>query len=460
MALRAILALAGPTMLLGGACEPGTEACDAGADDAWSALQASTAPHSRHASFLQRTAAQELARQESAEVHTIFTTDCHPHNMWQSELLFFSAQRVGQRGPVTQILSGCTPERKQHAEQRLASLGLPGQYKMHFVPEFNDRHSHVINKPYSVHAWFRSAGPEADIVAVVDPDFIFVKPLTATLEGAQEAPLGWDDGQQRPTKVQKGVVAAQRWAMTYLSDSAEPWKPNLNSHPANMTDAELFTWICSGSTTGKSGCTGASQKEVSYYHSTGVPYLAHKDDWDEWLVDSWKDITTRLHTVYTGYYVDMWSWMMANIHRGKRELVLTDLMLASPHAGQRNIPFEPWASVEELAADPCKDPMDQILGSPTRANFIHYCQPWPGAWNKYWFDQWHSDGLHVLERCDATAEDPHLSQLIQGSVNRTDRAQTFLQCVVRRMFAGALKRTCAGRPAALAVEAISANFTL
>lgn len=422
-----------------------------------SALQAKTARHVQTESQ----SAEDTLRVELDEVHVIFTTDCHPHNMWQSELLLFSAQRVGQRGPITQIASGCKPEGRRAVEARRAALGLPEDYDVHFVPEFNDRQSHVINKPYSVHAWFRKGGPKRDIVAVVDPDFLFLKPLTATMSGASEA-LGWDDGQPRPRKVQKGVVAAQRWAMTWLDESQEPWKPHLDEEklPKNMTRAELFTWICSGSTTGKSGCTGATQKEVSYYHSTGVPYLAHKDDWDEWLVDSWKDITTRLHTVYTGYYVDMWSWMMANIHRGKRELVLTDLMLASPHAGQRNIPFEPWASVEELAADPCKDPMDQILGSPTRANFIHYCQPWPGAWNKYWFDQWHSDGLHVLERCDATAEDPHLSQLIQGSVNRTDRAQTFLQCVVRRMFAGALKRTCAGRPAALAVEAISANFTL
>lgn len=57
----------------------------------------------------------------------------------------------------------------------------------------------------------------------------------------------------------------------------------------------MFTWICSGSKEGPSPCSNISKQEVGTYHGSGVPYLAHKDDWEEWLADSWKDCTARCH---------------------------------------------------------------------------------------------------------------------------------------------------------------------
>lgn len=39
--------------------------------------------------------------------------------------------------------------------------------------------------------WFREIGPERDVVSVIDPDFIFVRPLTTRLDGAKDtAALG------------------------------------------------------------------------------------------------------------------------------------------------------------------------------------------------------------------------------------------------------------------------------
>lgn len=114
--------------------------------------------------------------------------------------------------------------------------------------------------------------------------------------------------------------------------------------------------------------------------------MAHRADFDEWLLQSWVDITSRLHTVYHGYYIDMWSWMMAPLHSGRRQVAADNLVLRSPHAWVRSIgDIEDWSSVDRVtkSADPCKAPMDELLADPKMPSFIHYCQPGP-YWNKYW----------------------------------------------------------------------------
>mmetsp|Transcript_23713 Transcript_23713/g.68197 ORF Transcript_23713/g.68197 Transcript_23713/m.68197 type:complete len:453 (+) Transcript_23713:58-1416(+) len=400
----------------------------------------------------------ETLRVESDEVHVTFVVDCHPHNLWQSEMLFFSAQHVGQQGPITQIVSGCSPERQTYVEHRHKSLGLPGQFKVAFVPEFNTKSSHVINKVYGFEAWFRKVGPDRDVVAIIDPDFIFLRPLTAMLNDAKGV-YGWE-GTPMPQKVEKGVVAAQRWPMLWPTHNQQPWLPKIDKRPDNMTDFELMAWICSGSVTGDSGCARATREEASFYQSTGVPYLAHKADFDEWFLQSWVDITTRLVTVYKGYYIDMWSWIMTGLHHRKRQFAVVSLMLREPGVKYREFELEYWAPVDELKVSACTGPMSEVLGSASMPAFLHYCQPQNGMWNKYWFDWGHNEGPHVLERCNATADAKGFPQLLGGEVVAKDRRHEFIPCLVRRMFAASLKRTCAGFPAAQLVDAIAANFTL
>ena len=74
--------------------------------------------------------------EEEEEFHVIFSTDCSAYQHWQSLTCFYSAQRVGQRGTITRIASGCTPEE----ERAVAALHerLPGQFKVHFTPDFKE----------------------------------------------------------------------------------------------------------------------------------------------------------------------------------------------------------------------------------------------------------------------------------------------------------------------------------
>jgi hypothetical protein len=69
------------------------------------------------------------------DVLIIFSTDCTPYQDWQTLLLFHSAKAVHQKGTVTRIASGCSPE-KQHQLSTLYSQLYGSMYNAHFTPDF------------------------------------------------------------------------------------------------------------------------------------------------------------------------------------------------------------------------------------------------------------------------------------------------------------------------------------
>jgi len=395
---------------------------------------------------------------ESDRVHAVCVCDCNAHCEWQVELMFYSAQRVGQRGPITAILTECTPERRAEVARRHAHVGLPEHFRLHFFERnFNEPGTHVMNKPLGVAAWFREVGPERDVLAVIDPDFLFLKPLTATVEGASSA-LGWPEGPPAG-EVRKGVVVAQRWAeMRTQTASQQDFHiydipmPIKNQTLAKLTPAELRTWICTGTVTASSGCTHMTQEDHWLYHASGPPMLAHREDWDGWLVDSWRDITLRLRLVYKRYFLDMWSWMLANIHHRQRELLAHTYQYGGPSK------YEPWGAVAETVSklDPCEAPMEEVLANPRHATFLHFTW-YSNAWNKIWFQ---TKPPQVFERCDTIGTDQRFSGFLHEVVNKTNMTRAFTTCVARRFMAAALKRSCAGTPAAVLVDRITRGFTL
>jgi hypothetical protein len=68
------------------------------------------------------------------EVHIVFSTDCGEYQNWQTLLLFHSARRVGQKGRITRIASGCTDEKKE--QLKALYIKLYPEYGAHFTPDF------------------------------------------------------------------------------------------------------------------------------------------------------------------------------------------------------------------------------------------------------------------------------------------------------------------------------------
>ncbi|CAN0362813.1 unnamed protein product, partial [Hapterophycus canaliculatus] len=44
------------------------------------------------------------------DIHVVFSTDCSNYQGWQAVVLFHSAVLSGHKGPITQLISGCTED--------------------------------------------------------------------------------------------------------------------------------------------------------------------------------------------------------------------------------------------------------------------------------------------------------------------------------------------------------------
>ena len=70
------------------------------------------------------------------EVHVIFSTDCMPYQDWQTLVIFHSAMRVGQKGKITRIASGCEPVKQGILTNLYKTLYPDGRCSVHFTPDF------------------------------------------------------------------------------------------------------------------------------------------------------------------------------------------------------------------------------------------------------------------------------------------------------------------------------------
>ncbi|CAK0856847.1 unnamed protein product [Prorocentrum cordatum] len=209
------------------------------------------------------------------EIHVVCTVDCRPFNLWQSELLFYSALVAEQPGPITAIISGCSESLIASLQERHKLLAWPTRFTQHFVQTFNDARSMWLSKPFGFHQWYSKSGPERAIVALVDPDFIhgarwrlFLRPLTAELD-TRTAPRDWDG--PVPSRVQKGHVFAQRYGNVMPNLGSGLYELKFKGH--NMSEGDFLSWVCSGDKDGDTGCRGLTLYEMGTFHSSGVPYI-------------------------------------------------------------------------------------------------------------------------------------------------------------------------------------------
>jgi hypothetical protein len=177
------------------------------------------------------------------EIHVVFSTDCTFFQDWQTLVVFHSAGMVGQRGPITRIASGCKEDKQ--AELRALYKKLYPQYHVHFTPDFktdgkSKKKYDFYNKPFGVEHWLDNADPpvkDGVVIALIDPDFIFLRPLTVdVLTGANSIPFT-GKGDQLTENAQfmkefglvgKGKPAGQRYGL------GAPWATNNRNF--NRTD--------------------------------------------------------------------------------------------------------------------------------------------------------------------------------------------------------------------------------
>ena len=124
------------------------------------------------------------------DIHIVFSTDCSTFQDWQTLLLFHSASVVRQPGVITRVASGC-PENKKKELVELYNVLYPSSYRVHFTPDYKldaktKKKYDFYNKPFGVLHWLEHSVPplkSGTIIALIDPDFIFLRPLSPRMAG-------------------------------------------------------------------------------------------------------------------------------------------------------------------------------------------------------------------------------------------------------------------------------------
>lgn len=142
-------------------------------------------------------------------IHVIFSTDCSFYQDWQTLLIFHSALTVGQKGDITRIASGCVKE-KQKKLIKLYKKLYP-KYHIHFTPDFKkdkktEKEYDFYNKPYGIEHWLDNNIqniPDGVVVAIIDPDMIFLRPLTVNVR--EKGMLLLPGATEIPSVIEKGI---------------------------------------------------------------------------------------------------------------------------------------------------------------------------------------------------------------------------------------------------------------
>lgn len=122
-------------------------------------------------------------QEQQPAYHIVFSTSCDDQQNWESYLFFFHCRRVGQRGRVTRIASGCTDAQAADltafhrtviaplAATTSTTTGIPGaptvvhqEFFLHLTPGYDrvrlahDKYPYkYMNKPFGLQHWMEHA---------------------------------------------------------------------------------------------------------------------------------------------------------------------------------------------------------------------------------------------------------------------------------------------------------------
>lgn len=301
--------------------------------------------------------------EEDDNIHVIFSTDCQEYQDWQSLLLFHSAYVVGQRGRITRIASGCEPDKA--AMLTALYKRLYPRYDVHFTPDFSkDAKTNVrykfYNKPRGLKHWLEFANPPVDdnaIVALLDPDMIFLRPLTT--HTIDDPNLLYDiryytkNKYEFPRKVQQGNPAAQQYGL------GAPWT-NENHRHFNKT------LLCDKG----SPCLSVESNFGEHHYSVGPPYFVHKKDMIR-IANTWTRLVPKVYEKYPYLLAEMYAYSMAAAHEELPHTSVHHYMVSNTEAGG-----EGWDHIDALENICVRRDSSSNLFYPNKKlpTLLHYCQ--------------------------------------------------------------------------------------
>lgn len=325
-------------------------------------------------------AAPAPAAEES--LHFVFSTSCSGYQHWQTELLYWSFKAVRQRGSLTRIVADCSDSEKERLLRRYATVA--PDLQVCFAPASTMPGYKYFNKPFGLRHWLeRFAGaPTADdaVVVLIDPDFIFLRPL-------EREDLGAAPG--RPVGQAYGLGSR--------------WLGFNRTHVCRHLDADCGT------------LTDPSVAVDSY--AVGPPYVALRRDMLA-IAGAWVQTAPRVHEEFPEMLAEMYGYCVAAASLNLRHERRTGLMVSDPTSTQA----EGWAAVDAIDdALTCErgfsaKVIEGLSGAPPLPFFDHYCNA--GGRMGDWIFSKHRVP-HDVFSCDAPllAEPPPSAARVAFGVN-------------------------------------------
>ncbi|RLN57103.1 hypothetical protein BBJ29_008418 [Phytophthora kernoviae] len=326
---------------------------------------ASTKALERETSLLQQPAPQHSIYQgdeDRSELHIVFSMSCDQgRRVPLQTILQYSAVAVGQRGPMTQILSGCTDSQR---EEVMREPTLYYDFRRHFTPSYTPHPLPNVtddytpyNKPFALRHFLRNAQPPVNhnIIALIDGDMVFFKPLEVnTGRDVSKYYHGTRDLSTVNDTVVDGIAIAQDW-YNYLNSG---W---YTEHYRDKLEA-----VCAGKP-----CMNVSREDArEYYASTGPPYIMTRHDMEA-MVDDYCNFVVRGRKVDTNWMVEMFAYALAAANNGIKHTLLTHLGPTHPRLSEGGREY--WDFVDDSLPNPCEDSSAVVMPSDPPVG-IHYCQ--------------------------------------------------------------------------------------
>lgn len=275
------------------------------------------------------TAASLKLRDTTSSVHYIYTIGCDDYQLYQSVGLDYSWRASGNRGKLTRIVGGCKDSERAELLHHSPLRDDPDfavylvEKDLSRVPATGEVYP-ARARPYAIMLWLNETRPQADAVAILDPDFVFARPLHEHPDFSKVRP-----GRMFAQNYELGTI----WVPTFGEQFGEELPEGARADPVQIGDR----------------------------YSTGPPWVLATSDLQAMLPD-WGRYTDGQRKEGDGLLREQNAFCMAACRHGIASGAVKDVMVSNPNAVE-----EAWSQLSQ--------PQDW------KPYILHYC-------SSYNYKQW------------------------------------------------------------------------
>lgn len=388
------------------------------------------------------------ANHDNSNIHIVFSVSCGQRNrLLQQTVVQLTASWAGQKGPITEILSGCSESEKLRVMEEPTFYY---DFRHHFTPSYAsnpepgvDDNYAPYNKPFGLRHFLLNAVPavQHDIIALIDADFFFFRPLEVN---TGKSMLKYYHGHQSPSTVNDTVRDGMALAQDWNALQGGLFAPDKD---------HVLSQIC-----GDLPCGNISREDgAEYYGNIGPPYIMTRHDILR-MVDDYCHLCVKTRRVFNEWIAEMFAYSLAAANNGIKHTALSHLGVSSPsfEAGGH----EYWSFVDSKMTNPCENNLVPVIPKDSPI-IVHACQ-WIGNFYK---GVWPSS----LAKCDSPmfkipppTDWSEINTTVDSKIQQTQREEVWAKCTLTKIMNRALfelkQRTCpSGFNTFRSVDAVRVN---